>query len=119
MLTMTPEQMQAARLQAMCETIAIPPADAMTIEQMKVALGVLTDAMAEAAFGGGGSLDGCDCQELLVKAGLTYVRPATEEDIENSEYGDFAEPGDDWHALTPFAIECRDLATKQSKASKE
>jgi hypothetical protein len=90
----------------------------LTPEKMKVALGILTKAMAEAAFDGF-TLDGADCQGLLLKAGLTQVRPATDEDIAKSGFGDFAEPGDAWHELTPFAIECRDLATKQRQANKE
>jgi hypothetical protein len=81
----------------------------MSEQEMKRALGILIDAMASAAFEAH-SLDGADCQELLLKAGLTFVRPATEEDIANSEFGDFAEPGDDWYQLTPFALECRKLA---------
>jgi hypothetical protein len=81
----------------------------MNEQEMKRALGILIDAMASAAFEAH-SLDGADCQELLLKAGLTFVRPATAEDIANSEFGDFAERGDDWHKLTPFAIECRNVA---------
>ena len=81
----------------------------MTPEQMKVALGILTEAMASAAFRAH-DLDGGDCQALLLKAGLSTVRPATAEDIDGSECAGFMEPGDDWHALTPFAIECKRLA---------
>ncbi len=81
----------------------------MNEQEMKRALGILIDAMASAAFEAH-SLDGADCQELLQKAGLTFVRPATAEDIANSEFGDYAKPGDDWHVLTPFAIECRNVA---------
>jgi hypothetical protein len=81
----------------------------MNEQEMKRALGILIDAMASAAFEAH-SLDGAECQELLLKAGLTFVRPATEEDIENSEFSEFVEPGDDWHELTQVAIECRNVA---------
>lgn len=81
----------------------------MNEQEMKSALGVLIAAMAEAAFEAT-TLDCADCDELLRKAGLISVRPATAEDIANSEYGEFMEPGDDWHELTPFAIECRNVA---------
>lgn len=79
----------------------------MNDAQMKRAIGVLVEAFADAAFGCG-EITGGDAQEALQKAGLTTIRPATQEDCEQSEFD--IEPGDEWHALTPFAIGCRKLA---------
>ena len=79
----------------------------MTEPEMKRAIGLLVDTLAEAAFGFG-EIDGDGAQQLLAKAGLTFTRPATEEDIEAAEVD--CEVGDEWHALTPFAAECRKLA---------
>ncbi len=75
----------------------------MTEAEMKRVIGLLADAVADVAFQGA-EMDGQDAQDLLKAAGLTTTRPATEEDCENSEYD--VEPGDEWHALTPFALAC-------------
>lgn len=79
----------------------------MTEAQMKRAIGVLVDSLTDVAFGCG-ELTGADAQDLLQKAGLTVVREATPEDCAQSEFD--IEPGDEWHALTPFALDCRKLA---------
>lgn len=80
----------------------------MTEAEMKRAIGLLVDALADAAFQGG-DIDGGTAQELLAKAGLTFIRPATEADCADAEYD--CDVGDEWHALTPFAAECRKAAT--------
>ena len=79
-------------------------------------LGVLIDVLAHAAFEAY-SLDGCDAQDVLEAAGLLEKRVATAEDIaNNSRLAEFdIEPGDDYYALTDFAITCRKLALEKTK----
>jgi hypothetical protein len=78
----------------------------MTEHEMKKALGILLDDLAKAAFQGY-AVDSDDAQEALQKAGPIIKRPATEADCKDA-YS--IEPGDDYYALTPFAVECRQLA---------
>lgn len=78
----------------------------MTDDEMKKALGVLVDRLADVAFDCG-EIDGADALELLEKAGLVDKRLATQEDLDGNDLEYDMDVGDDWFALTPFASECR------------
>lgn len=81
----------------------------MTEAEMRRALGVLIEALADIAFDTGPELDPPEVQDLLVKAGLATEGVATEEQAANCRFG-ATEPGDPWVALTPFALMCRKMA---------
>lgn len=79
----------------------------MTPDEMRRALGVLIDDLAEIAFGDAApEFDAETAQQMLRKAGLTITRPATEEDAQNCPFG-VTEAGDPFHVLTHFAVQCR------------
>lgn len=71
------------------------------------ALGLLIDLLADAAFEGW-DVDAVRVFETMKKAGLFGCRPATEEDIEENDFG--AEVGDDWYFLTDEAKALRKAA---------
>jgi hypothetical protein len=82
----------------------------MNEHEMRWAIGVLVDRLTEAAFDCH-DLEGAEISPLLKKAGLMTTRPATAEDcVRYSEFG--VEPGDDYHELTPFAVDCRKAAMR-------
>ena len=72
------------------------------------ALGLLIDVLADAAFDYS-DIDGVTAFEVLKKSGILGCRPATEEDVAESDY-DF-EVGEDWYFLTDEAKALRKDAT--------
>lgn len=76
----------------------------MSPEQMRRAIGIMLELLTKAAWDGR-AVDGGDAQEAMLKAGLTFVRPATEQDLEVDNSG-YLEVGDDFHVLTDFARQC-------------